>query len=178
MVCNSVTNDRNYWVANSARNVMGFRLDTGNTWIGTTVTSISFYLTSTSGSTSDTFTFGIWNSSGTKVSTSAATNVSTLGDNGDPSTVKFTYTVSSHTLASGDVIGAEQTSTNSYFELGASENNGKMDDTTSRTRNSSNTWADMSAGEIGFAACINEGATPPSTNGTRDPPPPFILESL
>jgi hypothetical protein len=175
MVCNSVTNDRNYWVANSARNVIGFRLDAGNAWIGTTVTSISFYLTSTTASTSDTFTFGIWNSSGTKVSTSAATNVSTLGDNGDPSTVKFTYTVSSHTLASGDVIGAEQTSTNSYFELGASENNGSMDNTTSRIRNSSNTWSDFSGGTIGFAACINSGAPPPSSAGLLLPPPVAVL---
>ena len=152
--CNGITLDRNYWVANTSRNVLATKILEDHPAIGNTVTSVSMWLTGKNASSTDTFTFGIWNSGGTKVATSASINVKDIADNGDPSTVKYTYDVTERVLAVNDYIGIEQTSTNYDMEFGADEG-GSPAYEQSWNRDSASSWSLFDLGNVGFGYCIS-----------------------
>jgi hypothetical protein len=93
------------------RQVIGQKITSGNSLIGKTITSLGFQLYRGAGSTTDTITFGVWDSSSTSYTpkyTFGSMDISDLvtsGSLGSSSPCEF-YTIGgSYTVAENDVIG-------------------------------------------------------------------------
>ena len=147
---------------------VGVILDTGHPAIGTTVTTVSFYL-SKYGSPSGTPSCKVWDDTGSNVATSSS---STLDDWEDLTTsyVKVTFTFSAGFTPAADyriAIEGGTTSDSNEVNLGSSSPSEYTNQEQSYYRTNTSSWTDNSTRSVSW--CWSSGSV--STSNVFPPPP-------